>query len=166
MVTLSGRAAEVMEWLREVKDPEVPVVDIVELGIVRGAEVEGDRVRVDVTPTYSGCPAMRVIEEEIVAALRARGMGEVTVRTVFQPPWTTDWMTDEAKRKLAEYGIAPPGPATEEDPIQLGPTVRVLACPFCGSEDTEVRSRFGSTACKSLHYCNACHQPFEHFKAI
>jgi ring-1,2-phenylacetyl-CoA epoxidase subunit PaaD len=155
----------VVELLREVKDPEVPVIDIVELGIVRGAEVSGDTVRVDITPTYSGCPAMRLIEEEVVAALTAHGFREVAVRTVFQPAWTTDWMTDAARQKLRDYGIAPPGRA-DAAPVPLGPTIRRVACPFCGSTSTETRSEFGSTACKSLHVCRSCRQPFEHFKAI
>jgi ring-1,2-phenylacetyl-CoA epoxidase subunit PaaD len=159
-------ASAVLDVLGGVMDPEVPVLNIVELGIVRGAEVSGDTVQVEVTPTYSGCPAMRVIEEEIVAALRRHGFRQVEVRTVFQPAWTTDWMTDEAREKLRAYGIAPPGPAEPEDtPLRLGPTVRRVPCPFCGSSNTELRSAFGATACKALHSCNACHQPFEQFKA-
>lgn len=157
--------AEVVDLLHEVKDPEVPVISIVELGIVRGAEVEGDRVVVDITPTYSGCPAMRVIEDEVRTALSGHGFAAVEVRTVLEPAWTTDWMTAEGKRKLREYGIAPPGPAPDPAaPLALGPTVRVAPCPFCGSDRTTLRSEFGATACKALHFCNACHQPFEHFK--
>lgn len=163
---MGATAAGVMELLEQVKDPEVPVISIVELGIVRGVEVDGDAVRVDITPTYSGCPAMRTIEEEVVAALRQHGFRDVSVRTVFQPAWTTDWIGEEAREKLRAYGIAPPGSTVAGSPVQLGPTVRRLACPFCGSTATEVRSEFGSTACKSLHYCTACRQPFEHFKAI
>ncbi|MEK6598113.1 MAG: 1,2-phenylacetyl-CoA epoxidase subunit PaaD [Gemmatimonadota bacterium] len=159
--------AEVIELLHEVKDPEVPVISIVELGIVRGAEVDGSRVVVDITPTYSGCPAMRVIEEEVQAALTGHGFTEVEVRTVLRPAWTTDWITEDGKRKLQQYGIAPPGPAPDlEAPLALGPTVRVVACPYCGSDQTTLRSSFGSTACKAMYYCDACHQPFEHFKAF
>ena len=158
--------ADVMAILDEVKDPEVPAISIVELGIVRGVEVTEDTVRVDITPTYSGCPAMRTIEDDVVAALRIHGFREVTVRTVFQPAWTTEWIGEDARRKLREYGIAPPGNLDAGAPVQLGPTVRQVACPFCGSTRTEIRSQFGSTACKSLHYCAACQQPFEHFKAI
>jgi len=160
-----GKAAGILELLREVKDPEVPVLDIVELGIVRRAEVQGDGVRVDITPTYSGCPALRVIEDEIVSTLAGHGYHDVSVRTVLHPAWTTDWMSEEARRKLRDYGIAPPGPA-EQAPVLFGPTVRQVDCPWCGSGDTELRSEFGATACKSLRYCNACLQPFEHFKAI
>jgi ring-1,2-phenylacetyl-CoA epoxidase subunit PaaD len=156
----------VLEILREVKDPEVPVLDVVELGIVRGAEVEGGRVTVRITPTYSGCPAMRVIEREIEAALRRRGYAEVVVETVFQPPWTTDWMDERAREKLRVYGIAPPGRAQAQEIVPLGGPPRPVPCPYCGSTDTRLESEFGATACKAIHFCRACRQPFEHFKAI
>lgn len=155
-----------MAVLRTVMDPEVPVLSIVDLGIVRGAEVTGDAVRVDITPTYSGCPAMRMIEEEVIAALQAAGYREVSVRTVFQPAWTTDWISEEGRTRLREYGIAPPGRSETATLVQIGRGTRPVACPFCGSQDTELKSQFGSTACKSLHVCHACRQPFEHFKAI
>lgn len=159
-------AERIRELLREVKDPEVPVLDIVEMGLVRDVVLEGDDVRVDITPTYSGCPAMEVIESEVRATLAAHGIAGATVRRVFSPAWTTDWMTDEAREKLRAYGIAPPSPGPTEPPAPLGfgPTVRAVSCPFCGSPDTVLESTFGSTACKSLHRCEACHQPFEHFK--
>lgn len=155
---------EIVDFLREVKDPEVPVLDIVEMGIVRRAVVEEGHVIVDVTPTYSGCPAMQVIEEGITTTLREQGFASIEVRTVLHPAWTTDWMTDDAREKLRAYGIAPPDPVERFTPIQFSRTVRVVLCPFCRSGDTEIRSVFGSTACKSMHYCKACHQPFEHFK--
>jgi len=166
--TVPATPAEVIEILHEVKDPEVPVIDVVELGVVRGATIEGDRVTVDITPTYSGCPAMRLIETEIEAALQRHGVAEVTVRTVFNPPWTTDWMSAEAREKLRAYGIAPPGPtggASQELVPLMGPA-RSVACPYCGSKQTRLESEFGSTACKSIHVCLSCHQPFEHFKSI
>lgn len=156
-----------LDVLRGIPDPEVPALDIVELGIVRRAELRPDGVvGVDVTPTYSGCPAMRVIEEEIVAALRANGYDRVELRTVYSPAWTTDWLSDEAKAKLEAYGIAPPGPATEQPLVPLTSSVRRVACPFCGSPDTERKSEFGSTACKAIHYCHHCRQPFEEFKPL
>jgi ring-1,2-phenylacetyl-CoA epoxidase subunit PaaD len=162
-----SRAAEaVLEILREVKDPEVPVLDIVELGIVRGAEVEGDRVTVRITPTYSGCPAMQVIEREIEAALRRHGYAEVAVETVFQPAWTTEWMGESAREKLRVYGIAPPGRVEAQELVPLGTPPRPVPCPYCGSSDTVRVSEFGATACKSIHSCRSCRQPFEHFKAI
>lgn len=166
--TAPATPAEIIAILHEVKDPEVPVIDVVELGIVRGATVEGQRVTVDVTPTYSGCPAMRVIETEIAEALRRHGWSEVTVRTVFNPPWTTDWMSDEAREKLRRYGIAPPGPAGtgSAELVPLGGPTRPVPCPYCGSRQTRLESEFGSTACKSIYTCQSCRQPFEHFKSI
>ena len=163
---LSPEAA--WEVLGRVPDPEVPVLSVVDLGIVRDVRITTDAVEVDVTPTYSGCPAMRVIEEEIEGALIAAGAERVTVRTVYQPAWTTDWMSDAARERLRAYGIAPPGPAPDSG-APLVPLMRRLPavpCPFCGSPQTEQRSEFGSTACKSLHVCLSCRQPFEHFKAI
>ena len=155
-----------LEVLGAVMDPEVPVLSIIELGIVRGVEVQGGRVTVTVTPTYSGCPAMHVIEEEIRAALKGAGFDEVVLHTVYAPAWTTDWIAAPAREKLRAYGIAPPGRVHESAgaPIALGPTVRAVPCPFCGSSDTVLESEFGSTACKSLHSCRTCRQPFEHFK--
>lgn len=158
---------EVFELLTGIKDPELPVVDIVELGIVRDVFIEGDAVRVDVTPTYSGCPALSVIEDEIVQTLRAHGFGDVKVRNIFSPAWTTDWLSDETKQKLKDYGIAPPGTAATSDGADLI-TIRrsreTIACPYCGSRNTEQKSEFGSTACKAIHFCNGCHQPFDYFK--
>jgi len=157
-----------LEVLRGIPDPEVPAIDIVALGIVRRAELRADGVvAVDVTPTYSGCPAMQVIEEEIVAALRANGYDRVELKTVYTPAWTTDWLSDEAKAKLKAYGIAPPGRTISEAPlVPLTSAVRRVACPYCGSSNTERKSEFGSTACKAIHYCHHCHQPFEEFKAF
>lgn len=160
------RDPAILDLLREVKDPEVPVLDIVELGIVRGAEVEGDGVTVRLTPTYSGCPAMHVIEQDVEAALRRHGYRQVTIRTVFSPPWTTDWITPEAREKLRVYGITPPGPAEQQELVPMGGPTRTTPCPYCGSKNTSRESEFGATACKSIHYCHGCEQPFEHFKAI
>ena len=159
---------DVFAVLDGVKDPEVPVLSVIELGVVRDVSVdERGAVTVSVTPTYSGCPAMQVIEEDILAALRDHGVEQAAVRTTFAPAWTTDWLTDEAKRKLESYGIAPPGPASAtDDLVPLRRRADVVRCPYCKSADTELRSEFGSTACKSIRYCNSCHQPFEQFKAI
>jgi len=156
---------EIWRLLGEVPDPEVPAISVVDLGIVRDVRVEDDAVIVDVTPTYSGCPAMREIERAIVGTLEAHGVS-ARVRTIFSPAWTTDWMSDAARERLRAYGIAPPGRTDEGALVPLLRRAPAVACPFCGATDTETRSHFGSTACKSLHFCNACHQPFEHFKAI
>ncbi len=158
-------AGDVWAILEEVRDPEVPVLSVVELGIVRGVRVDGTQVEVDITPTYSGCPAMHEIERAIGGALAAHGL-TARVRMVFAPAWTTDWMSDSAREKLRGYGIAPPGRAETEVLVPLMRRAAAVTCPFCGARDTALRAEFGSTACKSLHFCNACHQPFEHFKAI
>lgn len=157
---------EALAVLERVPDPEVPVLSVVELGIIREVEVTTAGVTVTVTPTYSGCPAMRVIEEEIVSALEARTDAPVQVRTVYSPAWTTDWMSDAAKEKLRAYGIAPPGKAPGVELVTLTMRSEAVACPYCGSERTELKSEFGSTACKSILFCHSCEQPFEQFKAI
>jgi ring-1,2-phenylacetyl-CoA epoxidase subunit PaaD len=152
--------------LNEVMDPEVPVLSVVELGIIRDVEVDGHQVIVTVTPTYSGCPAMRAIEDDIQRALLARGAGAVEVRVSYSPAWTTDWIPADAREKLRAYGIAPPGPADHDALVTIGRRRASVRCPFCGSTATELRSEFGSTACKAIHFCESCKQPFEEFKAI
>lgn len=155
-----------LDLLRTVKDPEVPVLDVVELGVVRDVREEGDMVIVEITPTYSGCPALNMIEDEITAVLNANGHPRVEVRKVYSPAWTTDWMSSEAKEKLRAYGIAPPHTREAEPLIVLERARRTTVCPFCGSSNTEEKSEFGSTACKAIHFCNSCHQPFDSFKSI
>ncbi|GAA4689798.1 phenylacetate-CoA oxygenase subunit PaaJ [Nocardioides conyzicola] len=141
----------------DLPDPELPVVTIADLGILRDVtEDDQGRVHVQITPTYSGCPAMETITDDLVEALTAAGYQHVDVEFVLAPAWTTDWMTDDAKAKLAAYGVAPPGPVA----LQLS-----VRCPQCGSLDTRESSRFGSTACKSLWVCQSCREPFDHFKA-
>jgi ring-1,2-phenylacetyl-CoA epoxidase subunit PaaD len=158
---------ELFAILETVMDPEVPVLSVVELGIVRDAVATDKGTVITVTPTYSGCPAMREIESEIRGALEARGIGPVEIRTIYAPAWTTDWIAPDARAKLEAYGIAPPGPA--EGAGELIPLRRRLAtvrCPYCKSIETEQKSEFGSTACKSIWFCRQCRQPFEQFKAI
>lgn len=145
-------------------DPEVPALSILDLGIVREVEISDDHIQVDVTPTYSGCPAMKTIENEIISALRSKGFNNVSIRTVYSPVWTTDWLTEQAKEKLKNYGIAPPAKGADEEFIPLMLSAEQVSCPYCNSADTVLRSRFGSTACKSLYFCNSCKQPFEYFK--
>ena len=161
-----GRAWSVLE---SVLDPEVPVLSVLDLGIVRDVVDAGDALEVVVTPTYSGCPATEVIEQSIVEALDRAGLGPVRVRMQRAPAWTTDWMSDAGRRKLREYGISPPGPvdASRGTPIRFSRrTVTALACPRCASMDTERLAAFGATACKALWRCRACGEPFEHFKPI
>ena len=156
-----------MAVLDEVMDPEVPVLNVRELGIVRDVAVDdAGRVTVTVTPTYSGCPAIRVIEEDIVSALARAGYPGARVVTAYAPAWTTDWIPPAAKAKLKAYGIAPPGRAEAGELVQLLRRRASAQCPYCDSYDTELRSEFGSTACKAVCWCRACRQPFEELKAI
>ena len=162
MVTLTPTQAA---WriAASVPDPEVPVLTIEDLGVLRAVEVDGTTVHVDITPTYSGCPAMDTIRDDVVLALTAAGFDEVFVHLVLSPAWTTDWMSDAGKAKLTAYGIAPPSgrAAVSTGPIRLSLSVR---CPRCGSLDTREVSHFGSTSCKALFECRACLEPFDHFK--
>ena len=157
---------ELFALLETVMDPEVPVLSVVDLGIVRDAESTDEGVVVTITPTYSGCPAMHEIEQNIRVALQEQGSGPVEVRTTYSPAWTTDWISAAGRDKLEAYGIAPPGPADQESLITLRRRADLLSCPYCKSLNTTERSHFGSTACKSIWFCNSCRQPFEHFKAI
>ncbi|MDR9415525.1 MAG: 1,2-phenylacetyl-CoA epoxidase subunit PaaD [Gracilimonas sp.] len=159
---------QIWNFLKEVTDPEIPVLNIVEMGIARKVEVGDDgKVLVKITPTYSGCPAMNAIEKLVNEKLEERGVQEFKVKLDFAETWTTDWMTDDAKVKLKEYGIAPPEKTEEEDNfLKSLSSTKVVPCPFCDSFETELVSQFGSTACKSQYYCNDCDQPFEHFKCI
>jgi ring-1,2-phenylacetyl-CoA epoxidase subunit PaaD len=157
---------EVYGVLNTVMDPEVPVISVVELGIVRDVAIQNDAVTITITPTYSGCPAMREIEADIRTALLERGVHEVNVKLVLSPAWTTDWIGPEAREKLRAYGIAPPGRAEPQGLITLTRARVAVPCPFCGSNDTRLQSEFGSTACKAIHVCNSCRQPFDEFKAL
>jgi ring-1,2-phenylacetyl-CoA epoxidase subunit PaaD len=167
MVADPGAAEAVLAILDGVMDPEVPVLSVRELGIVRDVEVDAaGTVTVTVTPTYSGCPAIQVIEQDIRSALAAAGHADVRVRTTYAPAWTTDWIAPAARAKLKAYGIAPPAPAESGELVQLLRRRAAAQCPYCDSRDTEVRSEFGSTACKAVCWCRRCRQPFEEFKPI
>jgi ring-1,2-phenylacetyl-CoA epoxidase subunit PaaD len=159
---------QIWDFLKEVTDPEIPVLNIVEMGIARNVEInESGKVLVKITPTYSGCPAMNAIEKLVHEKLKERGVQEFTVKLDFAETWTTDWMTEEAKVKLKDYGIAPPEKTEEEGNFLKNlSSTKVIPCPFCDSFETELVSQFGSTACKSQYFCNDCDQPFEHFKCI
>jgi ring-1,2-phenylacetyl-CoA epoxidase subunit PaaD len=144
-----------------VVDPEIPVLTIADLGVLRDVAVNDGRVEIAITPTYSGCPAMNMIQFEIELALEREGFLGSKVRTVLSPAWTTDWMSEEGRRKLREYGIAPPQAGSGRRAL-FG--VQAVACPQCGSVDTEVLSEFGSTSCKALWRCRGCREPFDYFK--
>jgi ring-1,2-phenylacetyl-CoA epoxidase subunit PaaD len=153
-----------------VTDPELPHLTLADLGILRDVRVVKGTVIVEITPTYTGCPAMGVMRADLVHALHAAGLADVDVRTVLSPAWTTDWITADGRRKLAAAGIAPPGNAPARSagpvPLTLEPPPRTVACPLCGSADTVEISEFSATACKALRRCRACREPFEHVKEI
>ena len=142
--------------LSNVTDPEIPVLTVTDLGIIRDIKIDGEEIEVIITPTYSGCPAMDMIAANIKMALLEHGYTKMRVTSVLSPAWTTDWMSEDGKRKLAEYGIAPPR--------QSGDSETPIRCPQCQSTDVKVLSEFGSTACKALYQCNNCKEPFDYFK--
>ncbi|MGZ2260192.1 1,2-phenylacetyl-CoA epoxidase subunit PaaD [Roseobacter sp. A03A-229] len=147
--------AEIWAWLDQVPDPEIPVISVVDLGIVRGLSWHGETLEVAVTPTYSGCPATRVISMDIEMALRDRGLSDVRIKTQIAPPWTTDWLSEKGRARLEDYGIAPPSPAG-------GPE----RCPHCGSQEVTRISQYGSTPCKAQWRCTSCLEPFDYFKCL
>jgi ring-1,2-phenylacetyl-CoA epoxidase subunit PaaD len=166
MVATDISEAQVFEWLATVPDPEIPVLSILDLGIVRDVDISDDRnkvavtvipaitVTVTITPTYSGCPATEVIESSVLRELEKRGVENIAVKRVLSPPWTTDWISEDGREKMRRYGIAPPSPG------------KPIACPQCESLDTECVSEFGSTACKAAWRCCECLEPFEYFKCL
>lgn len=170
---LHPEIATVWDWLTEVPDPEIPVVSVTDLGIVRGVAWDDDTLVVTVTPTYSGCPATGIINFDIEAMLRRQGVEKVRLERSLSPPWTTDWITPAAREKLRAYGVAPPVDGTAADGRLAGRVARLsgasnlmIACPRCGSAQTEKLSQFGSTACKASYRCTQCLEPFEYFKCI
>jgi ring-1,2-phenylacetyl-CoA epoxidase subunit PaaD len=151
-----------------VPDPELPMLTVADLGILRDVTAEGDAVVITITPTYSGCPALREIARDLRVRVGRAGFDNVTVRTALAPPWTSDWITAEGRRKLLDAGVAPPGPAPAGPvPLTLGPARRrPVSCPRCGSADTTQTAAFSATACKALYRCEACREPFEYVKEL
>ncbi len=149
-----------LEAASSVVDPEIPALTIGDLGVLREVRVAGDTVEIDITPTYSGCPAMRVIELDLAEALRRAGIDKFRISTVLAPAWSTDWLTAEGRRKLAESGIAPPAKSARRALFGAD----AVACPRCGAGDTERLAEFGATSCKALYRCRTCKEPFEYFK--
>lgn len=161
MVAIQHTKEEVFGYLSEIVDPEIPVITIQEIGMLRDVNISGDGCEVILTPTYTGCPAMGIIEADIKALLHEKGISSVNVRLVYEPAWTTDWITEDAKVKMNKYGIAPP---KHSSCGSVSDAEKHVHCPRCDSQDTEVISRFGATACKALYKCNSCKEPFEYFK--
>ncbi|HUR65593.1 MAG TPA: 1,2-phenylacetyl-CoA epoxidase subunit PaaD [Chitinophagaceae bacterium] len=155
---------EIYSVLETVTDPEVPALTITDLGIVRDVIINGDEIAVVITPTYSGCPAMDMIASNIKLALLEQGYKNIKVTSVLSPVWTTDWMSEEGKRKLKEFGIAPPNPKQQVCRQELFAAAEAVQCPHCNSYHTHRVSEFGSTACKALYQCDDCREPFDYFK--
>ena len=159
----------VVEALQDVKDPEIPVVSVVELGIVQGVHIDGTRVTVAITPTFSGCPAVELMRAEIAERIGRMGATSVDVPIVLDPPWSSDRIAPAARERMREIGLAPPAIRSAFDPdaaLMLSAAANPVACPFCGAADTTLENAFGPTICRAIHYCNACRQPFEEFKAL
>lgn len=165
MVETNYSINEIWAFLHEVPDPEIPVISVVDLGIVRSVEYVNNTLEVVLTPTYSGCPATAVIEGDVSQKLQEKGISNFSVVTKLNPAWTTDWLTEEAKQKLIEYGIAPPVEPTEDKSTLFQDKVEV-ACPRCKSFNTKLVSNFGSTPCKAFYQCNDCLEPFDYFKCL
>ena len=164
--SLQQRAHEVAA---SVTDPEMPMLTLEDLGVLRGVEVTGESVAVTITPTYSGCPAMATMRDDLVHRLQDHGFDDVEVRVSLSPAWSTDWITDRGRQALTDHGLSAPGPAPSHGgpvPLSLLPRRRALTCPRCGSAQVELTSEFGPTACKALYRCAACLEPFEHVKEI
>lgn len=159
---IAGIEELVWERLSLIPDPEIPVISILDLGVVRKVRYDGETLRITITPTYTGCPAMNLFVAEIKAAMHDQGFDKLEIITVYSPAWTTDWLSPQVKEKLRRYGIAPPVKnAANEDPFAAPP---VVPCPHCDSNNTRLVSQFGATACKSLYTCDDCKEPFEYFK--
>ena len=156
---------EIWGFLEEVSDPEVPVLSVIDLGVVRTVELMNETAcKITITPTYTGCPAMKTMEKDIISKLNEKGISNVSVELTLNPSWTTDWLSENGKRKLKEYGIAPPEHEVDKSVLFATPTV--VPCPLCNSTNTKMVSQFGSTACKAHYQCNECLEPFDYFKCL
>ena len=155
---------QIYNWLEEVSDPEIPVLSVIDLGVVRDAQIINGEWLITITPTYSGCPAMKTMEEDILSKLKDNGIDSAKVELVLAPAWSTDWLSENGKIKLSEYGIAPPEHEVDKSVLFAGPTV--VPCPNCHSRNTRMVSQFGSTACKALYQCNDCQEPYDYFKCL
>lgn len=155
---------QILSWLHEIPDPEIPVISIVELGVIRDLKLSGTALEVTITPTYSGCPAMKQMEEDVIKKLSEKGFSKINIVTVYDPAWTTDWISAEARLKLQNYGIAPPEGSRDKTALMGEP--KSVTCPRCKSKNSEMVSQFGSTACKALYKCKDCLEVFDYFKCI
>ncbi len=166
MIPTNKKYNHIWKLFEEIPDPEIPVLSILDLGIVREIASEDDTIVITITPTYSGCPAMNLFEDDIIAKLKENNIENVRVEMTYDPPWTTDWINDEARKRLEDYGIAPPIRGSQDKGELFKEGVKNVRCPLCKSTNTKVISQFGSTACKALYKCEDCLEPFDYFKCI
>ena len=155
---------QIYNWLEEVSDPEIPVLSVIDLGVVRDVQIIDGEWLITITPTYSGCPAMKTMEEDILSKLKDNGIESARVELVLAPAWSTDWLSENGRIKLREYGIAPPEHEVDKSVLFAEPTI--VPCPKCHSRNTRMVSQFGSTACKALYQCNECQEPYDYFKCL
>ena len=160
------KTKNIWKILQTIPDPEIPVISVVELGVIRSVDFIDEFLQITITPTYSGCPAMKQFEDDIVSELKKNGFQDVRIKMVYDPAWTTDWMSDEAREKLRQFGIAPPQKGTNDKGVLFASGPKTVPCPQCRSEETSLVSQFGSTACKALYKCNSCQETFDYFKCI
>lgn len=158
--------SHIYELIKDIPDPEIPVLTIVDLGVIRNVEDREGNIVITITPTYTGCPAMNQFEDDILQTLKDNGVDNARIETRYDPAWTTDWMSEDAKQKLQAYGIAPPQEKTSDKNYIIGKEKKLVICPQCKSSNTKMISQFGSTACKALYQCNDCKEPFDYFKCI
>ena len=163
---MTTKQEAIINEIKAIPDPEIPVITIEELGILKNISIENNILNVTITPTYTGCPAMQHIENDIKKIAEKHLLNNYKINTVLSPAWTTDWISEEAKEKLRAYGIAPPEKTSLNKAVLLGKANRVVKCPQCGSADTEMINQFGSTACKALYKCKHCLEPFDYFKCL
>jgi ring-1,2-phenylacetyl-CoA epoxidase subunit PaaD len=154
---------KILHWLEEVKDPEIPVLSLIELGVITGVDIVDSHVKVSMTPTFAGCPAIDYMKKDVIRVLHEKGIENVEVEVSFKSQWNSNMITDKGRKALEEFGLAPP---PKHDFIIDIDILQHVKCPYCRSEDTEVKSPFGPTLCRSIHYCNGCKQAFEQFKPI
>lgn len=157
---------EIWDLLSNIPDPEIPVISITELGVLRAVEIIDNKVIIKITPTYSGCPAMKAFEDDISNVLKSYGINNFEIITVLSPPWTTDWIPESAREKLKKFGIAPPIKGTEDKGTLFSSNTKTIPCPQCESKKTVLKSQFSSTACKALYQCENCLETFDYFKCI
>lgn len=156
--------ASILSWLEEVCDPEIPVLSLSDLGVLRDVSFVNEEWVITITPTYSGCPAMKTMEDDVLAKLKSHGIKNVRVELILSPAWTTDWLSIEGRKKLHDFGIAPPEDEVDKSVLFASPTV--VPCPKCGSRETKMVSQFGSTACKAHYQCLTCLEPYDYFKCL